>query len=154
MNHAGIVLLVEDNPDDVDLTIRAFKKSAIHTEVVVAHDGEEALEYLSTACGNGGLNPAASVPKVVLLDLKLPKLDGIEVLRRLRAEERTRRLPVVMLTSSSEQRDIVASYDCGANGFVCKPITFPDLIKAVEALGRYWLQVNEPPPLHLGPEAC
>lgn len=153
MNQTGIVLLVEDNPDDVDLTIRAFQKNATHTEVVVAHDGEEALDYLFKACGNGGRNPAA-VPKVVLLDLKLPKLDGIEVLRRLRAEERTRRLPVVVLASSNEQRDIVASYDCGANGFVCKPITFPDLIKAVEALGLYWLQVNEPPPFHSGPEAC
>jgi two-component system response regulator len=153
MSQTGIVLLVEDNPDDVDLTLRAFRKNAIHTEVVVVHDGEEALDYLAKAYGNGSRNPA-TVPKVVLLDLKLPKLDGIEVLRRLRAEERTRRLPVVMLTSSSEQRDIVASYDCGANGFVCKPITFPDLVKAVEGLGLYWLTVNKPPPFQLGPEAC
>ncbi len=153
MSQTGIVLLVEDNPDDVDLTIRAFQKNAIHTEVVVARDGEEALDYLFNACGNGSRNPA-TVPKVVLLDLKLPKLDGIEVLRRLRAEERTRRLPVVVLTSSNEQRDIVASYDCGANGFVCKPITFPDLVKAVGGLGLYWLHVNEPPPFHLGSEAC
>jgi two-component system response regulator len=153
MNQTGIVLLVEDNPDDVDLTIRAFQKNAIHTEVVVAHDGEEALDYLAAACGNGGRN-GATVPKVVLLDLKLPKLDGLDVLRRLRARERTKRLPVVMLTSSNEQRDIVASYDCGANGFVCKPITFPDLVKAVEGLGLYWLTVNKPPPVHLDPEAC
>jgi two-component system response regulator len=152
MTQTGIVLLVEDNPDDVDLTIRAFKKNAIPAEVVVARDGEEALDYLFAACGNGHRNPAA-VPKVVLLDLKLPKLDGIEVLRRLRARECTRRLPVVVLASSNEQRDIVASYDSGANGFVCKPIVFPELVKAVEGLGLYWLQVNEPPPPHFGAEA-
>jgi CheY-like chemotaxis protein len=152
MSQTGIVLLVEDNPDDVDLTIRAFKKNAIPAEVVVARDGEEALEYLFAACGNGNRNPAA-VPKVVLLDLKLPKLDGIEVLRRLRAREGTRRLPVVVLASSNEQRDIVASYDSGANGFVCKPNAFPDLVKAVGVLGLYWLQVNEPPPPHFGTEA-
>jgi two-component system response regulator len=145
MSQTGIVLLVEDNPDDVDLTIRAFQKNAIPAEIVVARDGEEALDYLFAACGNGTRNPAA-VPNVVLLDLKLPKVDGLEVLRRLRAREGTRRLPVVVLASSNEQRDIVASYDAGANGFVCKPIIFPDLVKAVEGLGLYWLQVNEPPP--------
>lgn len=153
MSQANIVLLVEDNPDDVDLTIRAFHKSAIQTEVVVARDGEEALDYLFAACGNGGRSKA-DVPKVVLLDLKLPKLDGLQVLRRLRAQESTRRLPVVVLASSNEQRDIVASYDAGANGFVCKPIVFPDLVKVVEGLGLYWLVLNEPPPLHLGSEAC
>ena len=153
MSKTGIVLLVEDNPDDVDLTIRAFQKSAIPAEVVVARDGEEALDYLFAACGNGNRNPAV-VPKVVLLDLKLPKLDGIEVLRRLRAREATRRLPVVVLASSNEQRDIVASYDAGANGFVCKPIVFPELVKAVGGLGLYWLHLNESPPLNLGSEAC
>jgi two-component system response regulator len=152
MSQADIVLLVEDNPDDVDLTIRAFHKNAIHAEIVVARDGEEALDYLSAACAKEGGGRA--MPKVVLLDLKLPKLDGIEVLRRLRADEPTRRLPVVVLTSSNEERDIVASYDFGANSFVRKPITFPELVKAVEGLGLYWLQVNEPPPLHFGPEAC
>ena len=152
MSQSNIVLLVEDNPDDVDLTIRAFQKNSIHTQVVVAHDGEEALDYLFAACAKEGHDPAC-VPKVVLLDLKLPKLDGIEVLRRLRAREGTRRLPVVVLASSNEQRDIVASYDSGANGFVCKPIAFPDLVKAVEGLGLYWLHLNESPPVHLGSEA-
>ena len=152
MSQTGFVLLVEDNPDDVDLTIRAFKKNEIHTEVVVARDGEEALDYLFATCANGNRNPA-TVPKVVLLDLKLPKLDGIEVLRRLRARDSTRRLPVVVLTSSNEERDIVASYDSGANGFVCKPIAFSSLVKAVGGLGLYWLQVNQPPPPHFGSEA-
>ncbi|MDP2999415.1 MAG: response regulator [Bryobacterales bacterium] len=153
MSQTNIVLLVEDNPDDVDLTVRAFRKNAIHTEVVVARDGQEALDYLFAACADGSRGKAA-VPKIVLLDLKLPKMDGIEVLRRLRAQESTRRLPVVVLASSNEQRDIVASYDAGANGFVCKPIVFPDLVKAVEGLGLYWLVLNEPPPLHFGSEAC
>ncbi len=153
MNQTNIVLLVEDNPDDVDLTIRAFEKNNIRNEVVVARDGEEALDYLFAACANGG-RTRATMPKVVLLDLKLPKLDGIEVLRRLRAREGTRRLPVVVLTSSNEQRDIVAAYDSGANGFVRKPITFPDLVKAVGGLGLYWLQVNEPPPPHSDSEVC
>jgi two-component system, response regulator len=152
MSQTGIVLLVEDNPDDVDLTIRAFHKNAFQTEVVVARDGEEALDYLLPPGEDEGPSPA-TMPTVVLLDLKLPKLDGIGVLRRLRAQERTKRLPVVVLTSSSEQRDIVASYDCGANGFVCKPTAFPDLVKAVEGLGLYWLHVNQPPPFQLGPEA-
>jgi two-component system response regulator len=153
MRQTGIVLLVEDNPDDVDLTIRAFQKSNIRNEIVTARDGQEALDYLSAACENGGRDPAA-MPAVVLLDLTLPKLSGIEVLRRLRADERTRRLPVVVLTSSNEERDVVASYDFGANSFVRKPITFPDLVKAVGVLGLYWLMVNEPPPLHSGSEAC
>ena len=152
MSRTGIVLLVEDNPDDVDLTIRAFQKNNVRNEIVVARDGEQALDYLSAACANGGRYPAA-IPEVVLLDLKLPKLDGIEVLRHLRADERTKRLPVVVLTSSNEEKDIVASYDFGANSFVRKPITFPDLVKAVEMLGLYWLMVNEPPPLHLGSQA-
>jgi two-component system response regulator len=152
MSRTGIVLLVEDNPDDVDLTIRAFQKNNFRSEVVVARDGEEALDYLSAIRPNGGRDPAA-MPEVVLLDLKLPKLDGIEVLRRLRAQESTRRLPVVVLTSSNEEQDIVASYDFGANSFVRKPITFPDLVKAVGGLGLYWLAVNEPPPHHSVPEA-
>ena len=153
MSRTGIVLLVEDNPDDVDLTIRAFQKNHVRNEVVIARDGQEALDYLSAACANVGCNPAA-MPEVVLLDLKLPKLDGIEVLRRLRAQEGTRRLPVVVLTSSNEERDVVASYDFGANSFVRKPITFPDLVKAVGVLGLYWLMVNEAPPLPLGSEVC
>ena len=152
MSQAGIVLLVEDNPDDVDLIIRAFQKNKIRNEVVIARDGEEAPDYLSATRANGSRDPAA-MPAVVLLDLTLPKLDGIEVLRRLRADERTRRLPVVVLTSSNEERDVVASYDFGANSFVRKPVTFPDLLKAIGVLGLYWLIMNEPAPLHLGSEA-
>jgi two-component system response regulator len=146
MSRAGIALLVEDNQDDVDLTLRAFQKNNIHNQVVVARDGQEALDYLFAAGANGQHTPAA-MPELVLLDLQLPKLDGIEVLRQLRANERTRRLPVVMLTSSNEERDIVASYDLGANSFLRKPVNFPDLVKAVEVLGQYWLRMNEPPPV-------
>jgi CheY-like chemotaxis protein len=146
MRRTGIVLLVEDNPDDVDLTIRAFQKNHISNEIVVAHDGQEALDYLFTAGANCGRTPAA-MPVVVLLDLKLPRVDGIGVLRRLRADERTRRLPVVVLTSSSEEEDILATYDLGANSFVRKPIDFADLVKAIGILGMYWLLLNEPPPV-------
>jgi len=152
MSRAGIVLLVEDNPDDVDLTIRAFQSNHIHNRIVVARDGQEALDYLFAACANGGRTPAA-IPEVVLLDLKLPKVGGIEVLRHLRANERTRRLPVVMLTSSDEQEDILATYDLGANSFVRKPIAFPDLVKVVGMLGLYWLLLNEPPPVPV-PSNC
>jgi two-component system response regulator len=145
MSRTGIVLLVEDNPDDVDLTIRAFQKNNVRNEIVVARDGEQALDYLSAACANGGRNPAA-IPEVVLLDLKLPKLDGIEVLRHLRADERTKRLPVVVLTSSNEEKDIVASYDFGANSFVRKPLDYAQFADAARQLGLYWLVLNEPAP--------
>lgn len=140
-----IILLVEDNPDDVDLTLRAFKKSNLLNEVVVARDGVEALDYLFGHGGKKERYPAAT-PQVVLLDLKLPKIDGLEVLRRLRADARTRLLPVVVLTSSSEEQDLVASYSLGANSYIRKPVDFDQFLSAVQQLGLYWLLLNEAPP--------
>ncbi|HKC23825.1 MAG TPA: response regulator [Thermoanaerobaculia bacterium] len=131
------ILLVEDNPDDEELTLRALKLNNIGNEVVVARDGAEALAYFK---GGGEL------PAVVLLDLKLPKIDGLEVLRRLRSEERTRYVPVVILTSSDEESDMVQGYASGANSYVRKPIEFAEFISAVRQLGIYWLMLNELPP--------
>lgn len=145
MTRRNLILLVEDNQDDIDLTLRAFEKSNVANEVVVARDGEEALDYLFATGAYAGRDPEAT-PEVVLLDLKLPKVDGLEVLRRLRADERTRRLPVVMLTSSVEDRDLVDSYDLGANSFVRKPVDFARFLEAARHLGLYWLVLNEPPP--------
>jgi len=131
------VLLVEDNPDDERLTLRALKRGQLTNPVVVARNGEEALTVLFSA------NP---LPSVVLLDLKLPKIDGLEVLRRIRAHESTRMLPVVVLTSSSEERDIVESYSLGANSYVRKPVDFDQFTTAVSQLGLYWVLINEPLP--------
>jgi CheY-like chemotaxis protein len=132
------ILLVEDNPDDELLTLRALAQQRIHNQVVVVRDGQEALDRL--------LDESQPLPTVVLLDLKLPKVDGLEVLRRLRAAPRTRRLPVVILTSSNEERDRVAAYDGGANSYVRKPVDFLAFVEAVKQLGLYWLVLNEPPP--------
>jgi two-component system response regulator len=140
------ILLVEDNPDDVELTLRAFDKSKIANEIVVARDGEEALDYLFGTGAHAG-RAVAPLPEVVLLDLKLPKVEGLDVLRRLRAHERTRRLPVVVLTSSSEQQDVLSSYDLGANSFVRKPVDFAEFMEAARHLGLYWLVVNQAPPI-------
>lgn len=145
MNRSQVILLVEDNPDDVELTLRAFDKSKIVNEVIVVRDGEEALDYLF-ATGTHATRDANVMPEVVLLDLKLPTIDGLEVLRRIRADERTRRMPVVVLTSSKEERDIVSSYDHGANSFVRKPVDFAEFVEASRQLGLYWLVINEPPP--------
>lgn len=135
-----IILLVEDNPDDEALTLRAFRKNNICNRVVVAHDGVEALEYLLE------LAPGApGMPAVVLLDLKLPKVDGLEVLRRIRAHEPTCLLPVVILTSSREEQDLAASYKLGANSYVRKPVDFEQFLEAARQLGLYWLLVNESP---------
>lgn len=133
------ILLVEDNPDDEALALRAFRKSNITNPVTVAHDGEEALEHLER-CGPGEL------PAVVLLDLKLPKIDGIEVLRRIRERDATRLLPVVVLTSSGEERDLVESYRLGANSYIRKPVDFLQFVEAVAHLGLYWLLLNQVPP--------
>ncbi len=139
------ILLVEDNPDDEALTLRALKKNNIHNEVIVAHDGVEALEYLFGTGAHAGRD-LADMPQVVLLDLKLPKIDGLEVLRRLRANEQTRLLPVVILTSSNEDQDRINSYGLGANSYVRKPVDFAQFIEAVRQLGLYWLILNEPAP--------
>ena len=133
------ILLVEDNPDDVALTLRALKKNNIANEVIVAKDGIEALDYLF------GDN-ATSVPAVILLDLKLPKIDGLEVLERLRKDERTKFAPVVVLTSSKEEQDLVRSYKLGANSYIRKPVDFIQFSEAVRQLGLYWLVLNEPVP--------
>ncbi len=143
------LLLVEDNPKDELLTLRTLEKCRVANEIVVVRDGAEAIEYLF-AQGNYTGRDVNDLPTVVLLDLKLPKIDGLEVLRRIRADERTRLLPVVILTSSDEEKDIIASYERGANSYVRKPVAFGDFSKAVADLGRYWLIANEPPPKERG----
>jgi two-component system response regulator len=145
----GAILLVEDNPDDQALTLRAFKKHNITNEVVIARDGSEALDYLFGTGRHAGRDPSLA-PQLVLLDLKLPKVDGLEVLRQLRADERTRLLPVVVLTSSTEERDVVESYRLGANSYVRKPVDFTEFIEAARQLGLYWLLLNQPPPTARG----
>jgi len=140
----SLILLVEDNPDDVELTLRAFAKSNVANEITVAGDGEEALDYLFAVGAHADRDPSL-MPAVVLLDLKLPKIDGLDVLRRLRSDERTRCLPVVVLTSSNEEQDVIESYDLGANSFVRKPVDFAEFIDAARQLGLYWLVLNEPP---------
>ena len=141
-NH--VILLVEDNPDDVELTRRALDESNVANKLVVVRDGVEALQYLFREGAYAGRD-AADLPEVVLLDLKLPKVDGLEVLRRIRANERTRILPVVVLTSSNAERDIVESYALGANSYIRKPVEFERFVEATKALGLYWLVLNEPP---------
>jgi len=140
-----VILLVEDNPDDAALALRALKKNNIKNEVIVARDGAEALDYLFGAGQYVGRDPADS-PSVVLLDLKLPKVDGLEVLRRIRADERTRLLPVVILTSSKEEQDVVNGYRFGCNSYVRKPVNFDEFVEATRQLGLYWLLLNEGPP--------
>jgi len=140
------ILLVEDNPDDEALTLRAFKKHNITNHVVVAHDGAQALEYLFGTGRYAGRDMALT-PQLILLDLKLPKVDGLEVLRQLRADDRTRLLPVVVLTSSTEERDLVESYRLGANSYVRKPVDFTQFVEAARQLGLYWLLMNQPPPV-------
>ena len=137
------ILLVEDNPDDEALTLRAFKKNRIANEVVVARDGVEALDYLFGTGIHAGRD-TTNAPAVVLLDLKLPRIDGLEVLRRLRADDRTRLLPVVVLTTSKEQQDIHEAYSLGANSYIRKPVDFEKFIHAVGQLALYWLVLNEP----------
>ena len=140
-----IILLVEDNADDEKLTLRALTKNNISNEIVVARNGIEALDYLFGTGAYTGRN-LSIMPQVVLLDLKLPKLDGLEVLRRLRASERTKLLPVVILTSSNEELDRINGYGLGANSYVCKPVDFTQFTEAARQLGLYWLVLNEPPP--------
>jgi len=136
--NARLILLVEDDPDHELLTIRALKKANVGNEIHVARDGSEALDAL--------FGPEAVKPQVILLDLKLPKIEGLEVLRRIRTEESTRMLPVVVLTSSDEERDVVRSYQLGVNSYIRKPVNFTDFAEATRQLGMYWLVLNECPP--------
>ncbi|HZP12275.1 MAG TPA: response regulator [Nevskiaceae bacterium] len=140
MSRIPLILLVEDNPDDVALTLRAFEKYHIANQIVVARDGEEALDYLFSANGKRIL------PQVVLLDLKVPKYDGLEILRRIRADERTKLLPVVILTSSEQDEDLMGSYRAGANSYVRKPVDFVEFTEAARQLGLYWMVLNNAAP--------
>lgn len=141
-----IILLVEDNPADETLTLRALKKNNIASPVVVVRDGVEALDWLFRQGSHADRDPQL-IPQIILLDLKIPKLDGLEVLKRMRADPRTRFLPVVILTSSSEERDLLASYELGVNSYVCKPVNFTEFVTAVGQLGLYWLMLNRMPPV-------
>lgn len=138
------ILLVEDNPRDAELTLRALKKHNLANHVQVVEDGEEALDYLFGRGQYDGRDPGA-LPKVVFLDLKLPKVDGLEVLRQLRGDDRTKQTPVVVVTSSNEERDLVESYNLGVNSYVVKPVDFESFMQAVAELGFYWLLLNKPP---------
>ena len=143
-----IILLVEDNPNDEKLTLRALKKSNIKNEIVVVRDGQEALDWLFVQGAHSGRD-VSLLPQIVLLDLKLPKVDGLDVLRAVRADAKTKRLPVVILTSSNEERDLIAGYDLGANSYVRKPVDFGQFMEAVRQLGLYWLVLNEAAPTRM-----
>ena len=140
-----IILLVEDNPDDEALTLRAFRKNNIVNEIVVARDGAEALDYLFSEGGYAGRDVSV-MPQIILLDLKLPKIDGLEVLQRIRSDERTRLIPVIILTSSKEEQDLVEGYSLGANSYIRKPVDFAQFTEAIRLLGLYWLVLNEAAP--------
>ena len=139
MMHANVILLVEDNPDDIALALRALKKSNLGKEVVVARDGAEALDYIFG-------NPDGHLPDLIMLDLKLPKISGVEVLKQLRADERTRYLPVVVMTTSNERQDIVNCYNYGANSYIRKPVDFAKFYDVIKQIGNYWLGLNEAMP--------
>jgi two-component system response regulator len=144
--HNKVILLVEDNPSDVGLTKRAFEKHRIQNELVVAEDGQEALDYLFGAGAYAGRDTSV-MPAVILLDLKLPRVDGLEALRHIRSHPLTKRLPVVILTSSRADQDVAMSYDLGANSYIRKPVDFEQFAEAVRTLNLYWVVLNEPPPL-------
>jgi two-component system response regulator len=144
-----VLLLVEDNPTDEKLTIRAFKKSGLANEIVIVRDGAEALDYLFATGNYEGRDPSV-LPAVILLDLKLPRIDGLEVLRRVRADERTKSVPVVILTASKESEDIAQGYSLGANAYVRKPVDFAEFAETAKTLGLFWLLLNEPPPARKG----
>jgi CheY-like chemotaxis protein len=145
MTHPNTILMVDDNPDFVELARRAFAKANIANPLVVAEDGAEALDYLFATGAWAGRGPESN-PIMVLLDLKLPRVGGLEVLRQLRADPRTKRLPVVILTSSVEEQDVIRGYDLGCNSYIRKPIDFVQLADAMRQVGCYWLIINEPPP--------
>jgi len=139
---AAEILLVEDNPNDVELTLHAFKKNKLSNHIHIARDGKEALDYFEQENDGGRYN---RYPKIILLDLKLPKIDGLEVLRRLKTNPDTRMIPVVVLTSSREERDILESYQLGVNSYIVKPVDFEKFIETIRTLGMYWLILNQPP---------
>lgn len=145
MPNDDVILLVEDNPDDEALTLRAFRKNNIRNTIVVARDGQQALDYLFSEGAYSGRD-SGDLPQVVLLDLKLPRVDGLEVLRRIRADARTELLPVVILTSSKEEQDVINGYRLGANSYVRKPVSFDEFLDAARTLGLYWLLLNQAPP--------
>lgn len=146
MNQPSIVeiLLVEDNPDDIELTIRALRKSNLSNHIAIARDGAEAIDYIFCE-GEYADRRIEDTPRLIMLDLKLPKVDGLEVLRRIKTDERTKSIPVVVLTSSQEQSDVIRSYDLGVNSYVVKPVNFESFSEAVQRLGLYWLLLNQPP---------
>jgi len=143
-SNAVEILLVEDNPDDLELTLRALEQAKIGNRIEVARDGAEALDFLFCE-GEHAQRKIEDTPRVILLDLKLPKVDGLEVLQRLKADPRTQMIPVVMLTSSKEQKDLVESYRLGVNSYIVKPVAFEGFVAAVQDLGMYWLLLNQPP---------
>ena len=144
--HDRVIVLVEDNANDEELTLRAFRKSNILNRIVVVRDGAEALDYFFSR-GAHANRPAGEIVQVVLLDLKLPKIDGLDVLRALRADDRTKLIPIVVLTSSAEEQDLVRSYGLGANSYVRKPVDFTQFVEAVRQLGLYWLVINQAAPV-------
>lgn len=144
--NSKVILLIEDNPDDEALTLRALKKAGIQNEVVVARDGAEALDFLFGGVGGYADRDTTDLPAVVLLDLKLPKINGLELLKSIRSDEHTKFLPVVILTSSKEDQDLQEGYRHGANSYVCKPVNFDEFVAATRDLGLYWLLLNEPAP--------
>jgi two-component system, response regulator len=140
-----LILLVEDNPTDEALILRAFKKYAVSTQITVVRDGAEAIDFILSQGDYKDRDPH-DVPQLIILDMKLPKLSGLEVLRRIRANKHTRLLPVIMLTSSREEQDLIDSYRSGANSYIRKPILYEEFLEAIRQLSRYWLDINEPPP--------
>ena len=147
------IVLIEDNPADAELTMHALRRNKVANRVQLLHDGEEALEYLFRE-GQFAARPASAPPKLILLDLKLPKLDGLDVLRRLKSDERTRKIPVVILTCSNEEVDMVKSYELGVNSYIRKPVEFREFLEMVKEVGLYWLVVNQPPPANSRPSSA
>jgi CheY-like chemotaxis protein len=146
-SNAVEILLVEDNPNDLELALHALRKNNLANRIQVARDGEEALDYIFARGAFAGPQPWCNIPKVILLDLKLPKVDGLEVLKEIKSDPRTKTIPVVILTSSKEQRDLVNGYQLGVNSYIQKPVDFDQFRETIKQIGMFWLVVNEPPPV-------